>query len=102
EHLRHFDDAISAGMRPLHEGAFGPDRGASDERDVVPARVLALDGEQRVLLSATDDEAGDDVGDAHGRGGNQPGAEAPGFALGRSSAKAPFLRCARMYFAMLS
>ena len=33
--------------------------------DLVPARVLAFAGKQRVLLRAADDEACDDVGDAH-------------------------------------
>jgi hypothetical protein len=65
EHFVDDDDAVAVALRALHQRAFGADRGAGDERDVVPAVVLTLTGEQGVLLRAADDQARDDVNDLH-------------------------------------
>ena len=55
-------------LGPAEEVALGPLGRAGDERHVVAVAVVqALDREQRVLLRPAEDQAGDDVGDAHGR-----------------------------------
>jgi hypothetical protein len=58
-------DAVAVSLGALHQRALRADGRAGDERDVVAEVVLALAGEQRVLLRPADDQARDDVDDAH-------------------------------------
>ena len=59
-------DAVAVAASPAPSASPPARSRAGDERDVVPAVVLALAGEQRVLLRPADDQARDDVDDPHG------------------------------------
>src|SRR5205814_8303810 len=93
-------------LRPLHQRTFRTDRRTRDQGDVVSARVLTLAGDERVLLRSTDDQARDDVDDAHElyarrRDRRGPGAEAPSLAMNLPvlvivMTAAPFLRWSGM------
>ena len=60
--VRQHDQVHSAPSRALDEFAFRADGRPGDERGAISAQpVEALDGQQRVLLRAAEDQAGDDV-----------------------------------------
>ena len=57
---------VPAGLRALHQAAFGSNPRPTNERDLIPVKpMLVLDSQQRVFLRTADDQAGDDVDDPH-------------------------------------
>ena len=55
----------TCGLRACFEGAFGADGWSGQQRHIMAVIVLTFTGEEGVLLRAADDEASDDVDDAH-------------------------------------
>jgi hypothetical protein len=58
-------DAVPVGPGAFHQRPLRPLRRPGNERHVVPAVVLPLARQQRVLLRPADDEARDDMDDSH-------------------------------------
>jgi len=66
DQLGHQLDLQASGLGPLEEVAFGPLGGAGDQGDVVAvAMVQAVDRQEGIFLGPAEDQAGDDVDDAH-------------------------------------
>jgi hypothetical protein len=55
--------AVALALGALQQRAFGADRRAGDQRDIMPQLVLSLTGKDGVLLRPTDDQPGNDVDD---------------------------------------
>ena len=53
-------------LRPVEKIAFGPFGRPGDQGDIIViSMVQPLDGQERILLGAADDQPGDDVDDSH-------------------------------------